>query len=126
MYLMVLLVRRRIHWGIGRFCFCALASFCLVRKDLWDCENRQYGVPTGCVMAAPAAEKRTGIVTAGVGCRGWRVAALSEASFKFRPHLWCADAAKALVHHVMALSDHSSWTGALKGGFLARVRRCKC
>lgn len=32
---MVLPVRRRIHCGIGRFCFCALASFCLVRKDLW-------------------------------------------------------------------------------------------
>jgi hypothetical protein len=35
-YRMVLPVRRRIHWGIGRFCFCALASFCFVRKDLWD------------------------------------------------------------------------------------------
>lgn len=34
-YLMVLPVRRRIHWGIGRFCFCAFASFCLVRKVLW-------------------------------------------------------------------------------------------
>ncbi len=34
---MVLPVRRRIHCGIGRFCFCALASFCFVRKDLWDC-----------------------------------------------------------------------------------------
>jgi len=34
-YLMVLPVRRRIHCGIGRFCFCALASFCFVRKDLW-------------------------------------------------------------------------------------------
>lgn len=33
-YLMVLPVLRRIHWGIGRFCFCALASFCLVRKVL--------------------------------------------------------------------------------------------
>lgn len=29
-------VRNRIHWGIGRFCFCAFASFCFVRKDLWD------------------------------------------------------------------------------------------
>jgi hypothetical protein len=37
-YLMVLLVLRRIHWGMGRFCFCAFASFCLVRKVLWDCE----------------------------------------------------------------------------------------
>ena len=34
-----LLVRRRIHWGTGRFCFCDLASFCLVRKDLRDCEG---------------------------------------------------------------------------------------
>ena len=33
---MVLPVRRRIHCGIGRFCFCALASFCFVRNDLWD------------------------------------------------------------------------------------------
>ena len=33
---MVLPVRRRIHWGIGRFCFWALANFCFVRKDLWD------------------------------------------------------------------------------------------
>ena len=38
-YRMVLPVRRRIHCGIGRFCFCALASFCFVRKDLWDCIN---------------------------------------------------------------------------------------
>ena len=22
---------------MGRFCFCALASFCFVRNDLWDC-----------------------------------------------------------------------------------------
>jgi hypothetical protein len=36
-YLMVLPVLRRIHWGMGRFCFCAFASFCLVRKDFWDC-----------------------------------------------------------------------------------------
>lgn len=36
-YLMVLPVRRRIHCGIGLFCFCALASFCLVRKVLWLC-----------------------------------------------------------------------------------------
>ena len=37
---MVLFVRRRIHCGMGRFCFCALASFCLVRNDLWDCGGR--------------------------------------------------------------------------------------
>lgn len=37
-YRMVLPVRRRIHWGIGRFCFWALASFCLVRNDLWLCK----------------------------------------------------------------------------------------
>lgn len=36
-YRMVLSVRRRIHWGMGRFCFFALASFCFVRKDLWLC-----------------------------------------------------------------------------------------
>jgi hypothetical protein len=33
--LMVFPVLKRIHWGMGRFCFCALASFCLVRKVLW-------------------------------------------------------------------------------------------
>lgn len=37
---MVLPVLRRIHWGIGRFCFWALASFCLVRKDFWDYSRR--------------------------------------------------------------------------------------
>lgn len=36
-YLMVLLVRRRIHWGMGRFWRWALASFCLVRKVLLLC-----------------------------------------------------------------------------------------
>jgi hypothetical protein len=38
-YLMVLPVFRRIHWGMGLFCFWALASFCLVRNDLWDCRR---------------------------------------------------------------------------------------
>lgn len=38
-YLMVLPVRRRIHWGMGRFCFCAFASFCFVLKVLWLCEG---------------------------------------------------------------------------------------
>lgn len=36
-YLMVLPVLRRTHCGMGRFCFCALASFCFVRKVLCDC-----------------------------------------------------------------------------------------
>lgn len=36
-YRMVLPVRRRIHWGMGRFCFWALASFCLVLKVFWLC-----------------------------------------------------------------------------------------
>lgn len=35
-YLMVLPVLNLIHCGIGRFCFCALASFCFVLKVLWD------------------------------------------------------------------------------------------
>ena len=35
-YLMVLPVRSLIHCGIGRFCFCALASLTLVRKLLCD------------------------------------------------------------------------------------------
>lgn len=57
-YLMVLPVLRRIHCGIGRFCFCALASFCLVRKDLWLCKRiRQY------IELLRAAGERTGIVT---------------------------------------------------------------
>ena len=38
---MVFPVLNRIHWGIGRFCFWALASFCFVRKDLLD-------YPAGC------------------------------------------------------------------------------
>lgn len=46
-YLMVLPVRRRIHWGMGRFCFCALASFCLVRKVLWLCRGR---IPSAVVL----------------------------------------------------------------------------
>ena len=32
---MVFPVLKRIHCGMGLFCFCALASFCFVRKDLW-------------------------------------------------------------------------------------------
>ena len=39
-YRIVLPVRRRIHCGIGRFCFCAFASFCFVRNDLWDCSRK--------------------------------------------------------------------------------------
>ena len=34
-YRIVLPVRSRIHCGMGRFCFAALASFFLVRNDLW-------------------------------------------------------------------------------------------
>ena len=66
-YRMVLLVRRRIHCGIGRFCFCALASFCLVRKDFWLCGNLSE-TAVGCVESQKAegegARARTGIVTA--------------------------------------------------------------
>ena len=36
LYRMVLPVRRRIHWGMGRFCFAFLASLVLVRVDLCD------------------------------------------------------------------------------------------
>jgi len=35
LYLIVFPVLRRIHCGIGLFCFWARASFCFVRKDLW-------------------------------------------------------------------------------------------
>ena len=38
-YLMVLPVLNLIHCGIGRFCFCAFASFTFVRNDLWDCRD---------------------------------------------------------------------------------------
>ena len=36
LYLTVLSVRIRIHWGSGLFCLAALVSFLLVRKVLWD------------------------------------------------------------------------------------------
>ena len=51
---MVLPVLRRIHWGMGRFCFCALASFTLVRKDFWDysSSNRQPNLYTQKNVAA--------------------------------------------------------------------------
>jgi hypothetical protein len=39
-YRIVFPVRRRIHWGMGLFCFAAFASFCLVRKVLWACNLR--------------------------------------------------------------------------------------
>jgi hypothetical protein len=45
-YLIVLFVLRRIHWGMGRFCFCARASFCLVRKDFWLCSDCQINSGT--------------------------------------------------------------------------------
>ena len=35
-------VLKRIHWGRGRFCLWALASFCFVRNDLWDYFPHQY------------------------------------------------------------------------------------
>ena len=35
-YRIVLPVRSRIHWGMGRFCFCFFARMDLVRKDLKD------------------------------------------------------------------------------------------
>ena len=43
-YRIVLFVRRRIHCGMGRFCFAALASFFFVRNDLWLCEGRSIVV----------------------------------------------------------------------------------
>jgi hypothetical protein len=40
---MVLPVLSLIHCGIGRLDFCAFASFCFVRNDLWDCARlHQY------------------------------------------------------------------------------------
>ncbi len=35
-YLMVLPVRMRIHWGMGRFCFCFLPRIFLILKVFWD------------------------------------------------------------------------------------------
>ena len=35
-HLMVLPVRMRIHWGMGRFCFCFLPMIFLILKVLWD------------------------------------------------------------------------------------------
>jgi hypothetical protein len=60
-YLIVLFVLRRIHWGMGRFCFCARASFCLVRKDFWLCSGCQ--INSGTLFELREAY-RTGIVTA--------------------------------------------------------------
>lgn len=48
LYLIVLSVRRRIHCGIGRFCFCFLARMRLVRKVLCD----GYGSHTGSISAS--------------------------------------------------------------------------
>lgn len=43
---------------MGRFCFWALASFCLVRKDLWDC------VVTWCQReSVPVSAALTGLLT---------------------------------------------------------------
>lgn len=40
MYLIVLPVLIRIHWGMGRFCFIFLASFCLILNVFFDdCEQ---------------------------------------------------------------------------------------
>lgn len=36
LYRILLSVRIRIHWGMGRFCLSFLASFCLILKVLWD------------------------------------------------------------------------------------------
>jgi len=35
-YRIVLSVRMRIHWGIGRFCFCFLAKIFFILKVLWE------------------------------------------------------------------------------------------
>ena len=36
LYLIVVPVRRRNHWGMGRFCLIFLARILLVRKDFWE------------------------------------------------------------------------------------------
>lgn len=61
-YLMVLPVLRRTHCGIGRFCFCALASFCFVLKVLWDYSLTL--VSSAWSMSCDGNKVRTGILTA--------------------------------------------------------------
>lgn len=44
----VLSVRNRIHWGIGRFCFAFFASFILMRKVFCDgCSKTVHGIWSG-------------------------------------------------------------------------------
>jgi hypothetical protein len=85
---MVLLVLRRIHWGIGRFWRWALPIFCLVRKLLWLCWNwmlawlfhfrGQYidnieRWTSGIICRATGATGRlTGILEVGAGELDWR------------------------------------------------------
>jgi hypothetical protein len=49
MYLMVLPVLNRIHCGMGLFCFWALASFCLVRNDLWLYTGESHQRLSACI-----------------------------------------------------------------------------
>ena len=56
---MVLLVLSLIHCGIGRFCFCAFASFCFVRNDLWD----YHRIISITITASAGFSARTGILT---------------------------------------------------------------
>ena len=61
---MVLPVLSLIHCGIGRFCFCALASLTFVLKVLWDCDH-QLVLAWHYLLRSIT---RTGILTGVVGC----------------------------------------------------------
>lgn len=54
---MVLSVRRRIHCGMGLFCFCFLPRMRLILKDLWDgCKNARMAIRGQRVKAVMTAD----------------------------------------------------------------------
>ena len=78
LYLMVLSVLRRNHWGMGLFCLSLTASVRLVRKVLWDgCgagEMGRVGVRERREGECTSLEKRRRAATSAAGPRvAWRV-----------------------------------------------------
>lgn len=59
---MVLSVRRRIHCGMGLFCFCFLPRMRLILKDLWDgcgdAKRRTPGERSARVMTADTTSRK--------------------------------------------------------------------